>query len=503
MINAVPKAFWDELLSELGADAIDHSPATIADYGANLMPSGDRMPGGVLYPASTAQVQQMVQAANRHRVAIWPISTGRNVGIGEKSPVREGQVVMHLGRRMNHIHEIDETLCFAEIDPGVTFRQLYDELGRRGHRLMMSSTSGPTDGSLVGNAIDKGAGYTPYFDHFGMTCGLEVVLGDGRILRTADGASPGAKTWHLVKYGFGPFLDGLFVQSNFGIVTRAGLWLMPRPPVIRCFIFSFPDDDDFGEIVDLIRPLKLNNFVPTLFKVTNDVYSLGTVETYPYGRTGGKTPLPDEVRGELRRQHGIGSWTVSGAFYGDSEETIRPLIERVRKHFERSGKARYTSHEQALESRIFKIHVDTFSGTPTEEEMPLHEWRPGGGSIWFLPSTPMVGSIANQHQRMSRSILARYGFEFITEYVCTGRVSRALHPLIFNRQDPDEARRAAECYRALMQAYAEAGYPISRAPIEVQEEAMARLQVTPEVCRDLKRALDPNGVIAPGKYGIV
>lgn len=54
-----------------------------------------------------------------------------------------------------------------------------------------------------------------------------------------------------------------------------------------------------------------------------------------------------------------------------------------------------------------------------------------------------------------------------------------------------------------MKAYSEAGYPISRAPTDFQEEAMARLQVTPQVCSDLKRALDPNGVIAPGKYGIV
>ena len=58
----------------------------------------------------------------------------------------------------------------------------------------MDSTSGPPEGGIVGNTLDKGAGYTPYFDHFGMSCGLEVALGDGRILRTVDGAFPGAQT---------------------------------------------------------------------------------------------------------------------------------------------------------------------------------------------------------------------------------------------------------------------------------------------------------------------
>jgi len=495
--------FWSELQDSLGLEAIDNSGAAIAEYGANMLPGGDRIPGGVVFPGSTADVKAIVEAANRHHVTLWPISTGRNYGQGEKSPVRDGQVVVDLGRRMNRIVEIDETLCYAEIEPGVTFRQMHAELGRRGHRLMMSTTSGPPDGSLVGNAMDKGAGYTPYADHFGMTCGMEVVLGNGSVLRTADGASPGAKTWHLSKYGLGPFLDGLFVQSNFGIVTRVGMWLMPRPPVIRSFIFTFPDDEDFGDIIELIRPLKLNNVVPTLIKVTNDVYGFGTAATYPYDASGGKTPLPDNLRHDLQKRYGTGAWTVSGAFYGPSERAIEPQMEMIRKHFAQSGKATYISHEEALENPIFRIHIDTFSGTPTEEELGLLKWRPGAGTVWFLPTTPMVGAIANEHQRLSREILGRFGFEYIAEYICGPRASRALHPMIFNREDPDERRRAGECYRALLKAYSDAGYPISRAPTEAQEETMARLQVTPDVCGAIKRALDPNGVIAPGKYGIV
>jgi 4-cresol dehydrogenase (hydroxylating) len=72
---------------------------------------------------------------------------------------------------------------------------------------------------------------------------------------------------------------------------------MPRPPVIRAFFFMFPDDEDFGEIIDLVRPLKLNNVVPSLIKVTSDLYALWTEVTYPFKRTGGLTP----------RRYGIGS----------------------------------------------------------------------------------------------------------------------------------------------------------------------------------------------------
>ena len=52
------------------------------------------------------------------------------------------------------------------------------------------------------------------------------------------------KTWHQYKYGFGPLVDGLFSQSNFGIVTRIGLWLMPAPEAYRDGRVNVPRHDD-------------------------------------------------------------------------------------------------------------------------------------------------------------------------------------------------------------------------------------------------------------------
>src|SRR5690606_5918905 len=203
---------------------------------------------GIVYPGSTEEVRKVIAIANDTGTPLWPISTGNNQGLGTRSPVNAGQVVVDAGRRMNRILEVDETLCFVQVEPGVSYRQLYEELVRRGDRLMLDTTSGPPEGGPLGNTLDKGAGYTPYFDHFYMSCGLEVVLGDGRVLKTGDGALPGSRAWNVSKYTFGPELSGLFVQSNFGIVTRMGIWLMPRPPVIRSFHFSFPDDSDIAEI---------------------------------------------------------------------------------------------------------------------------------------------------------------------------------------------------------------------------------------------------------------
>lgn len=495
-------AFFDELEHALGAEAVNRTRETLERYGENHLPTGDRRPAGVVLPGSTADIERIVAAANTHGVVLYPISTGQNQGLGLRSAVEPGQVVVDLGRRMNRILELDEALAYAVIEPGVTYQQLYDELGNRGHKLMLDTTSGPPQGGVLGNTMDGGAGYTPYFDHFYMSCGLEVVLGNGAVLRTGDGALPGSRAWHVSKYSVGPRLDGLFVQSNYGITTQMGVWLMPRPPALRAFFFAFPDDDDLETIIDLCRPLKLSNAVPTLFKVTNDIYAFGTECTHPeYAATGGRETLSDAARRALQDRYGTGAWLVSGAFYGASEAALEPWIERVKAHFAASGKATYIDHDTAEANPMLRIHVDSFRGVPTADELKLLSWRPGGGLIWFLPGTPMEGRVANAHQRLARQVCTEHGLEYICEYVCGARFARGLHVVIYNREDEAETARADACYRALAAAFAAEGYSVGRAATGYHALHMGQLsEAFRDACRGIKAALDPNGVIAAGKY---
>ena len=505
-MSADVDAFLSEIESELGVEAVNRSIESRERYGENTMPRGNREVGGVLYPASTADVRTMVLAANRHRIGIYPNSTGNNIGLGSRSPVENGQVVMDLGRRMNRIIEVNEKMAYAVVEPGVSYRALHDELVRLGNQLMLDVTSGPPEGGMIGNALDKGAGYTPYFDHFGFSCGFEVVLGNGDVVRTGDGAidTPDLLNWHTSKYSLGPIVDGLFAQSNYGIVTRMGVWLLPRPPAIRSFHFAFPEDDDLAEIIDLCRPMKMSNFVPTLLRVSNDLYTCGSEgESLEYNDSGGRRSISDEGRRVLREKHGLGAWTVSGAFYGPSLDALDPQIARVRQHFEQSGKARYIPHEDAIRIDALRVAFNAFSGIPSVEELGLLKWRPGGGNLWFLPGTPMDGTVANDFQRLARGIYEAHGMDYMVMNVCGPRFARGLHVMTFNRQDEDESRRADACYRELSAAFAERGVFVGRAPIDYHEFHMKQtMPAFQGLCGGIKRALDPNGVIAPGRYGI-
>jgi 4-cresol dehydrogenase (hydroxylating) len=283
-----------------------------------------------------------------------------------------------------------------------------------------------------------------------------------------------------------------------------GIWLLPRPPAIRSFHVAFPDDNDLGEIVELCRPLKLSNFVPTLFRVANDLYLCGSEEPSPeYATTGGNLSISAEGRRKLRERHGVGAWTVSAAFYGPSFEAMEAQIQRVRDHFCRSGKGQFIEHADALKRPPLKIAIDALSGIPGVGELGLLKWRPGGGNTWFLPGTPMDGAIANEFQKICRDIYEAHGLDYTVMNVCGPRFARGLHVITFNREDPDERRRADVCYREMAKAVAKRGVFVGRAPIDYHEFHMD--QVTPsfrQTCSAIKVALDPNGVIAPGRYGI-
>ena len=61
----------------------------------------------------------------------------------------------------------------------------------------------------------------------------------GEVMRTGMGALPGSNAWQLFPYGFGPYPDGMFTQSNLGIVTKMGIALMQRPPASMTYLITF------------------------------------------------------------------------------------------------------------------------------------------------------------------------------------------------------------------------------------------------------------------------
>ena len=94
MNAAALEAFLKDVARDVGPDAVNVSAETIARYGENTMPGGDRPPAAVVTPSSTQHVQAIVKAANAHKIPLYPISTGNNIGLGSRSATLAGQVVV-------------------------------------------------------------------------------------------------------------------------------------------------------------------------------------------------------------------------------------------------------------------------------------------------------------------------------------------------------------------------------------------------------------------------
>jgi 4-cresol dehydrogenase (hydroxylating) len=248
----------------------------------------------------------------------------------------------------------------------------------------------------------------------------------------------------------------------------------------------------------------LSNFVPTLFRVSNDLYLCGSEGESPeYRSSGGKRSISDEGRRALREHHRLGAWNVSGAFYGPSAAAIEPQIQRVVDMFKQGGKASYIPHDEATSIPPLQVAINAFSGIPSMGELGLLKWRPGGGNTWFLPGTPMDGRVANEFQVLCRSIYEEFGMDYTVMNVCAARFARGLHVITFNREDPDECARADACYRKMSEAVGARGVFVGRAPVDYHDFHMSQAMPSfRDACSGIKTVLDPNGVIAPGRYGI-
>jgi 4-cresol dehydrogenase (hydroxylating) len=99
-------------------------------YSPFLNEPEERVASGAVAPASTEEVQQIVRVANRYRIPLYTISTGKNLGYGGSAPAYSGSIVLDL-KRMNRILEVNEANAYALVEPGVSYFDLYRYIQER------------------------------------------------------------------------------------------------------------------------------------------------------------------------------------------------------------------------------------------------------------------------------------------------------------------------------------------------------------------------------------
>ncbi|GAA4408251.1 FAD-binding protein [Advenella faeciporci] len=458
-------------------------------------------PSAAVTATTVEQIQGVVKICNEHKIPVWTVSTGRNFGYGSSAPVMRGQVILDL-KKMNKIIHVDPELCTALVEPGVTYQQLYDYLADNNIPLMLSFSAPSAIAGPLGNTIDRGVGYTPYGEHFMMQCGMEVVLANGDVYRTGMGGVKGDKAWQVFKWGYGPTLDGMFTQSNYGICTKMGIWLMPRPPVFKPFEIQFEEDSDISEIVEFIRPLRINQVIPNSVVIANVLWEAATCDTRRVQYTTEPGATSDAILKQIQKDKKLGAWNVYAALYG-TQEQVDANWNIVTNALKKLGKGKLITQEEAGNTQPFKYRAELMSGVPNLQEFGLYNWRGGGGSMWFAPVSQARGSECDKQKTLAKTIINKHGLDYVGEFIVGWRDMHHVIDLVYNRADPDEMKRADACFNELLDEFEKEGYAVYRVNTRFQERvAQSYGPVKRRLEHTLKRALDPNNILAPGKCGI-
>jgi 4-cresol dehydrogenase (hydroxylating) len=411
-----------------------------------------------------------MRIANQFRVPVYPISSGKNWGYGSRVPAHDG-VLLDLGR-LNRILEFDEDLAYVTIEPGVTQQQLHDFLREVKSNLWMDATGASPDCSIIGNTLERGFGHTPMGDHCGNACGLEVVLPTGDCIDTGFGRFAGTKARSLSRWGVGPSLDGLFSQSNFGIVTRMTVWLMPAPEHFEAFFFVCKSEEGLAPIVDALRPLRMNGTLRSVMHIGNDYKVLTATSRFPWKDFGSGTPLDTEAMAGLRRELSIGAWNGSGGLYGTRGQ-VREAKSQLRRAL--AGKvdrlqfvddrllrfmARFAKPFRLMTgwdvSRTLKVIAPVYNllkGVPTSAPLASAYWRKkaappermdpdrdGCGLIWCSPVLPNTGEDARTVARLAEDVLLGHGFEpQMSISLATERSLICVITISYDRSVPDRS----------------------------------------------------------------
>lgn len=491
-------------------------------------------------PQSVAEVVELVLQARQDKTPLYPVSMGCNWGYGSKSPVTGACALVDLGG-MNRILNADSISLsnpVAVLEPGVTQGQLYEFLQTHCPELTFNVTGAARNTSVIGNALDRGVGYFgPRKDDL---FGLEVVCGSGTVLKTGfrrlGETSPLA---HGHPFGLGPMVDGLFFQGNYGIVTSACFRLLPRRPVEVAVSLALRRASDLGAFIDELAHLKREGLMTSVTHVANQARSQSSMlfgMTKYLEETCGFQP--DQALNEAQKSIRIvapNEWTSLGAITGNAGQVSASLkeIKRRMKHLARvmvvtnrlldigflvTNAFRFVPFARANAAAIAAIRPlhSLALGVPTDVAIDNLLWKYGRsdlparqldqsncGLLYISPALPSNGKLVADLLDALNAIAVDHGhILYTTINIETSTSLVAIINVLFDTSKPKEVEAAHDCADALLKYIHAQGLEVYRARADAMASIVSPDSTYWQTVRELKNVLDPDNIIAPGRYNL-
>jgi len=403
------------------------------------------------------------------------------------------------------------------------------------HPFLVPVTGAGPNCSLLGNAVERGYGITPYTDHFGAVLAVEAVLADGSIYRSPLPELVAGNAPPAFKWGIGAYLDGLFTQSGFGVVTSVAIALARTPPHTKAILFGL-SEERFTESVPAIRDVlrRLPGIVGGL-NLMNTHRVLAMAIPYPIEKVGVEGVLTTSTVAELASRQRIHAWTGFGTLYGTQgvvRAAQREIARLLRPHVRQlafvspatlrtvnSVRSRlglkFGGFGRKLE--LLLAGLELVQGRPNETALPLAYWRSGRtsspgsprdpardgcGLIWYSPLVPMSAQRVSRYAEFVTQVMRAHRLEpLITLTSISERCFDSTVPLLFDRSDAASVERAQRCADELLEGGRKEGFVPYRLGLGGMSWLGSHQLAHDALAARIVRALDPGRILAPGRYG--
>ena len=461
-----------ELLSRLGGEQVSLDPDD--RYGAsmdNLRYS--RIPAARIRPADEDAVETVLKLANRYRIPVTARGAG-SATTGAASPSEHGWALDFAAWKNLHI---DPVARMAFVQPGVTLEELDQAAGR--HGLSYPPDPGSKAHATVGGTIATNAGGmrgAKYGVTRDFVIALEGFMPDGSFVRWGA---------NLKKFSAGYNIRDLWIGSEgtLGIVTGAVLRLVPRPPFQSTCLAVFQNS---AEALHCSRQILLAGANPSALEFLDSQTTACTFSFWSRKAPDTLRQMPESLRRAARENDPVAILLIE--VDGDTHETENALrrITRIIRHraidlvtaidqetTDLLWKIRKSCSQAMFELGPRKLNEDVVVPFEAQEELLafLAQLAEDSG----LP-TPTFGHAADGNFHAH---------------------------IMYDDTDPDQTREARKAVEALMRKVVDLGGAISgEHGIGLAKSSFFHLQHSPAeiaVMKAIKKALDPNGILNPGK----
>ncbi len=261
----------EELIEELkkivGSEYVQTSQEDLYAYSYDATPGHTYLPDVVVSPGTTEEVSQIMKLANANRVPVYTRGSGTNLSAGT-APLKGGIVLLML--RFNKIIDIDLENLIAEVEAGVIVQDINDHIAQYG--LIYPPDPGTVKTASLGGTIAENSGGLRGLK-YGITKnyvqGLEVVLANGDVLHTGGKNVKDVSGYDMTKLFTGS-------EGTLGIVTKALLKLVPAPQAQKSMVAIFDTIEDAGRAVSGIIAAKI---IPATLEILDNA-TIRTVEDF-------------------------------------------------------------------------------------------------------------------------------------------------------------------------------------------------------------------------------